>query len=90
MFKDYNGNEYECRAYGNILVVQVTRPDGSFTKKNVKVVDDSEFTYKIMRTQIKAAGGAAGLKSWLDKADFSALVSKVYTAVFEYVKEAKI
>ncbi len=53
------------KAIRNVLLVQVDYPDGSFTKKCVKVDPDNEFTFKIMKTKIKAVDGAAGLYNFL-------------------------
>ncbi len=87
MFRDYDGNIYECRAYQNILVVQVTRPDGSFTKKTVRIVPDTEFIYKLQQTQIRAIDGAEGLKKYLDKNSFDCFTSKVYKWIIDSMKE---
>ena len=97
-FKDFEnkgGATFCAVAYGNILVAQKELPDGTFTKKNVKVVDDDGCIFKVQKTQIRAAGGAAGLLGFLERCekigDFgSCYVSNIYNAIFDTVKEAKV
>lgn len=58
---NYEGNTYTVTAHGNLLGIEKTYPDNSFIRRWYKVVDDYEFTYKIQKTQIRAARGANGL-----------------------------
>ena len=97
-FKDYPSNggaTFNAIAYGNILTVQKTNPDGTFTKHNVKIIADDSVIYKIQKTQIRAAGGAAGLLSWLNGftswTDYmSSHASKIYNMACDYVRPAKV
>lgn len=97
-FKDYpsNGGCIFCAvAHGDILTAQKEYPNGTFTKKNVKIESDSGFIFKLMKTKIKAEAGASGLLAMLEKCetftDFgSSFVSKVYNWIFDEMKEAKI
>ena len=58
----YEGNTYTIGYIGNRLCIEKqTVGENTFVRNWYKVVDDSEFTYKIMKTQIKAIGGAYGL-----------------------------
>lgn len=45
---------------GHIMFV---KRDGHY--RSIKVVDDSEFVYKLQKTQIRARGGAEGLYNWM-------------------------
>lgn len=45
-------------------IITITR-DGKY--KTVKVIECSDFVYKLQKTQIKAIGGATGLFEFLDK-----------------------
>lgn len=40
---------------------------GESVKKTVKVEEDFEFTFKLQKTRILAAGGASGLVAWMTK-----------------------
>lgn len=40
---------------------------GESVKKIIWVEDDIEFTFKLQKTKIRAAGGAAGLVAWMTK-----------------------
>ena len=97
-FKDYpskGGCTFCAVAHGPYLVAQKECPDGTFTKKVVKVEDEAGFVFKLMKTKIKAEGGSSALLNWLEKTeaftDFgSSFTSKVYNWIFDSMKEAKI
>lgn len=98
-FKDYEykGGAVFCAVQtGNtMLTFQKENRDGTFCKKNIKVVDAPGIDFHIQKTQIKADGGASGLLRFLEKysswEDFSATyASIIYNAVFDYMKEVKL
>lgn len=101
-FKDFesNGGAVFCaeQTSGSIVTFQKTLPDGTFAKKNIRVIEtgwDEDYVYRFQKTQIKANGGAAGLIRFLSNysswKDFSATwASNVYNAAFDHVKAAKI
>lgn len=97
-FKDYEhkGGAVFCAvAYPGILIVQKENRDGSFLKKTVRVEDDFEYTYKVMKTKIKAAGGSAGLLKFLEQCEkatdfWGSMVSAVYNEIIDNMKETKI
>lgn len=78
----------------NIFIIQETFSDGSFTKKNIKIVDDPEYVYKIQKTHIKARGAAAGLYDYIVNCfenDFCAsIATNILINAFDNVKEMKI
>lgn len=78
-------------ALPGVLIIQEDLPGGGFIKKNIKVIDTPEYTYKIQKTQISAAGGAAGLYKFLSdcyKNNFMVCVAdKILTAAADTVKE---
>lgn len=92
---EFNGGAVFCAvAYPGLLLVQKTSADGSFIKKAVRVEDDSEYTYKVMKTKIKAAGGSAGLLKFLEKCEkatdfFGCAVSAIYNEIIDNMKEVK-
>lgn len=54
----------------HIMIIERIPADdhtGSVTKKAVKVEDSSEYTFKALKTKIKAAGGAIGLIAWMNE-----------------------
>jgi hypothetical protein len=59
--------------------------------KTVRVVDDAEYTYKLMKTQIKAKGGAEGLYRYVDDALFNHFMEcnawKILNHVIENMKQ---
>lgn len=57
--------------------------------KRMKVVDDSEFAYRLLKTQIKAIGGAQGLYDWIGRAQRYAeiLVKEICDHIIRYGKE---
>ena len=92
-FYDKGGATFCAVVHGNLLTAQKTSKDGQFVKKTVRVEDCSEFTYKLMKTKIKAAGGASGLLAFLERCEtiadlFSCHVSRVYNYIFDEMKEA--
>lgn len=52
--------------------------------KTVRVITDSEFVYKLQKTQIKANGGAVGLFEFIDKALFENFMSTMAWKVLRY------
>jgi hypothetical protein len=96
-FKDFesNGGAVFCAiAHGNYLAVQKVYGPGrlDFEKRVVRVEPCSDFAYKLMKTKIKADGGAVGLLSWLERCekatDFcGALRSQVYNYIFDNMRE---
>lgn len=69
IFKD-SGKSYNVSVgySGNALIIcDNNAPRGSVCKHYYKVVDDPEFVYKILKTRIKAKGGAAGLYAFMEK-----------------------
>lgn len=67
--KDYiEYKNYACTIIKkNYLLLQTTAEDGTFTKKTVKIESDPEYTFKLMKTKIKARDGAAGLYEFIDR-----------------------
>lgn len=96
-FRDFdaNGGAAFCAvAYPGLLIVQKTNADGSFIKKTVRVEDDPEYTYKVMKTKIKAAGGSAGVLKFLEQCEkatdfLGCAVSAIYNEIINNVKEVK-
>lgn len=52
--------------------------------KTVKVITDSEFVYKLQKTQIKARGGAKGLFEFIDKALFEDFMASLAWKVLRH------
>lgn len=96
----HNGGATFCAvAYPekNIIIAEKQYGPGhlDFAKKVIRVEDCSEFTFSLMKTKIKASGGAAGLLRLLETCenytDFgSAFVSKIYNWIFDNMREASI
>ena len=63
-------------------------------EKFIKIAEDPEYCYKILKSKIKSKGGAAGLFEFLDshiRQDFcTCLVEKVLTNAFYYVNPVKM
>jgi len=54
----------------NAILIQKITPDykpGDAIKKTVKVADDPDYAYKLMKTMIKADGGATGLIKFMEQ-----------------------
>lgn len=66
----------------NFLIVETAEK-----KAEIKVIEDCEYIYKLNKKTIKARGGAAGLKSWIEKCyndNFCiALANKVVNFIIE-------
>lgn len=93
-FTDRDGNIFCAFAFGNnLLCAQKVYGPGryDFCKKNIRVEEDAESVYKLMKTKIKAAGGAPGLLRFLEECenetDFcGAFRSKIYNWIFDSMK----
>lgn len=48
------------------FIIQVEKSDGTFKKKNIKVEFDNTFTFKALKTKIKAYNAAAGLYKYFE------------------------
>lgn len=63
-------------------------------KKNIRVDDNAEFVYKIMKTKINAKGGAAGLFEFLtrcaEEKESIFWIETVLNRAWDDVREAKI
>lgn len=57
----YEGNTYTIGYIGNRLCIEKVYEDHSFVRNWYTVVEDSEFVFKILKTRIRAKGGAEGL-----------------------------
>lgn len=83
--------EWTFVSYPGLLGIQKDLPDGRFRKKFVRVEDDSEYSYKLMKTKIKAAGGAEGLYDLMvrciDKHLGECLVEKILEYAFNEMRE---
>lgn len=89
-----NGRMFSFMAASeNILIVQETHDNGTFTKKNIKVLIDPEYRYKIQKTQIKANSGAHGLYDFLvscyDNSFMTCYADDILIAAMDTVKEYK-
>lgn len=70
-------------------------PAGAKCKYWIKVKDDSKFTYKVQKTQIRAKDGAAGLVDFIQEAYTSNIMESLVNAIINAiltgsVKEANI
>ena len=84
-------NDYTIAARDNMLIIQDNNKSGSI-KKAYRVEDNREFTYKVMKTKIKASGGAAGLYAFL-KRNIEDRFAEIWTyncikAILENCREA--
>lgn len=66
------GNDWTVKSYEgrNFIIVQKITPEykhGDKIKKTFKVEDSSEYTFKCLKTKIKANKGADGLLSFMQK-----------------------
>lgn len=81
-----HGNEWYIVTQSNLIGVQ-----RNGIKKWVRVEDDTTYTYKLMKTKIKAAGGAVGLYKYLVRCindDFALCnVEKVLNYIFFEMRE---
>jgi len=85
---------YTINAYGKYsFLVQQEFPDGTFKKKVVAVEPDSEYSFKLLKTKIKANDGAEGLYRFITTAcrdnvmmDY---VYKILSWVMNSMKEKK-
>lgn len=92
-FIDYDGSVYSSKANGNTLTAIRTHK-GQSTTKTVRVEESEDFVYSVLKTKIKARGGAEGLQKFLEERqtwqDFGAAWNRcIYTAIFNTVKEAR-
>ena len=76
----------------NAILIQKITPDykaGDTIKKTVKVVDDPEHAYKLMKTMIKADGGATGLIKFMEQhKDFANVwVKNILNHAWDNMKE---
>ena len=55
----------EC-TYNGLTVKYESGNSLNFNGKSIKVVSDSRYTYKLLKTRMKAQGGAKGLYSFLE------------------------
>ena len=76
---------------GNNDIITITR-DGIY--KTVKVVECSDYCFKLQKTQIKAIGGATGLFEFIDKHLSEKFAERwayqIMDHVIDVVKEAEI
>ena len=64
-----DGKSITFMASGNYLIIQDnTIQTGQPCKKIVKVEDSNDYVYKVLKTKIKAQGGAKGLYDFFVKA----------------------
>ena len=83
-----NGDSYTFWNEGNWMFV---KHDGKIN--SIKVIDDSEFVFKLQKTQIRARDGAKGLCEWMAiqiKDDFLLVYVEeiLHWAFFRKIKEA--
>lgn len=94
-FKSYTGHNWTVAHSNNIFILQDDdATPGTKCKYCVKVEPDYSFTFKIMKTKIKAIGGAAGLcdfvKDCYTTDILQCAVEKIINAITTgYIKEAK-
>lgn len=66
---------------------------GESVKKIIRVDEDIEFTFKLQKTKIRAAGGASGLVAWMERLiekDFGICwVSKILNYAWFEMKEVR-
>lgn len=94
IFKDFQHNggaTFRAVAAGPVLIVEKEDAAGRFEKKVIKVENDLSIVYKLMKTKIKAAGGAAGLLAFLKEretfSDFGGCWnSQIYNWIFNSMK----
>lgn len=81
-------------AHGNILVIEKHGVSGTFQKKNIKVEPNDEYVFSLLKTKIKAIGGAEGLAKFMGgevvKNSYSCWVSKILNHAMDTMKEAKV
>lgn len=94
-FTTSNGSIFCAVAHGNILTIQKEYTNGSFSKKNIRVEDTSDFVYKMMQTKVQASGGASGFLLWLEQCenetDFCGVLRRrAYDFMFDVMRPAKV
>ena len=82
------------QAGNNLVIIQKELPDGTFRKKNIRVVEDYDGNvWKLQKTQIKANGAAAGLMKFFRRCieeDFMTCdVRRILNYAFDIMKECK-
>ena len=82
------------QASPTIIIIQKELPDGTFRKKNIRVVEDHDGNvWKVQKTQIKADGAAAGLMKFFRhciEEDFMTCdVRRILNFAFDTMKECK-
>lgn len=89
-----DGKSYTFMASGDKLIIQDnSKPAGQPCKKVVKVEPDYEYTYKVLKTKIKAQGGAQGLYNFMVEAYeqnfMNCMANAVLRAAINNVKEVR-
>lgn len=89
---DWCGVTWYFMPVNNLLLVEKDTGD-TWRKKAVRVEDCNEYTYKLLKTKIKAIGGAAGLHEFMKKCiedKFGeSLVNTILNYSFDTMREAK-
>ena len=78
----------------NVLIIERTEPDGTFRKKNIRVVEDYDGNvWKLQKSQIKANGAAAGLMKFfwhcIEENIMTCHVERILNYAFASMKECK-
>lgn len=79
-------DNYQFRAI-NPDVIVVSR---NGIKKSIKVVADSEYTYKMMKTMVKAKDGAEGLEKFMADPFWKDTAVKIINYMIDTMKPAKL
>ena len=80
----------------NVLIIERTEPDGTFRKKNIRVVEDNDgYVWTVQKTRIKANGAAPGLVEFFkrncfgDNTLFECDMRKILNYAFFQMRECK-
>lgn len=84
---NFDNNQFFVVVYPGLLGVQKNG-----VKKWIRVEDESGYCFKLLKTKIKAAGGAEGLYRFLEShQDFGSCFSKkILNYAFDEMREAKV
>ena len=83
-----------AQAGPTVIIIQKELPDGTFRKKNIRVVEDHDGNvWKLQKTQIKADGAAAGLmnhfRRCIEKDIMTCDMLRILNFAFDTMKECK-
>ena len=79
-------DNYAFRAINPELIIV----ERNGVKKNIKVTSDWDYTYKVMKTFVKAHGGADGLAKFLSDPNWEDTACKLIDCLIDKVAPARV